>query len=876
MLTQTIRRQFLQYFKDHQHTVVPSSPVIPHDDPTLLFINAGMNQFKDVFLGKSHRDYTRAASSQKCIRVGGKHNDLENVGHTSRHLTFFEMLGNFSFGDYFKEQAIKYAWEVSTNIFGFDPKDIWPTVFRDDDEAFELWIKYVPAERITRFGEKDNFWVMGDTGPCGPCSELYFDRGPKYGQARNPAEDSEGNRYLEFWNLVFMQYNTLPSGERESLPKPSIDTGSGLERVIALKMDVDSVFETDVLRSLIAKIETISGITYHIHDARSAAFRVIADHLRCLAFAIADGVQPSNVDRGYVLRKVLRRAVRYGRSLGMDRPFLADVLPQLISTMGSDYPELVKAQERITEILTIEEEGFIRTLKRGGNILNQIIEKAQATHHIISGDDAFKLKDTYGLPIEEILLIAKDTDLKVDEKRYQQLEKEAKERSRSTQKVIHQVATESVFVEFTKESGETKFLGYTHASADSKIAGLVVNGEFVQSMEVGQEGLVFLSETPFYAEMGGQIGDTGYLEGPNQYFSVQDCVAPYKGLVAHKGVLQRGTLQVGDSITAIIDRERRQKIANNHTATHLLHWALHRVLGEHIKQAGSVVDAQRLRFDFSHHKALSVEEIRQIEDLINDKIRENLPVKWYEMKYDEAQKREDIKQFFGEKYGSLVRVVDIDYSKELCGGTHTSAVGNIGLFRIVKEGSIAAGIRRIEAVTGREAEQFSRQSEDVLSSIAQTLKTPVYQVQERLEKLLEENHQSMQELKNLRRNQLNVLIESLLSQAMQTNGLRFIVAEVPLSIEDLRQCVDLTLERLGSGIVLIGTALPEKCQLMAKVSDDYVKKGISAHELIKLAMPIVEGSGGGKPQMAQGGGKAPQKLLEALERVKEFLNQKRL
>lgn len=874
MLTQTIRRQFLQYFKDHQHAVIPSSPVIPHDDPTLLFINAGMNQFKDVFLGKSHRDYTRAASSQKCIRVGGKHNDLENVGHTSRHLTFFEMLGNFSFGDYFKEQAIQYAWEVSTNIFGFEPKDIWPTVFRDDDEAFELWTKYVPAERITRFGEKDNFWAMGDTGPCGPCSELYFDRGSKYGPARNPAEDSEGIRYIEFWNLVFMQYNTLSTGEREKLPKPSIDTGSGLERVVALKMGVDSVFETDILRSIIAKIESISGIAYHTHDIRAAAFRVIADHLRCLAFAIADGVQPSNVDRGYVLRKVLRRAVRYGRSLGMDRPFLADVLPQLISTMGSDYPELVKGQERISEILTIEEEGFIRTLKRGGNILNQIIEKAQTTDHIISGDDAFKLKDTYGLPIEEILLIAKDTDLKVDEPRYQQLEKEAKERSRNTQKVIHQVATESVFAEFAKENGETKFLGYTHACTDSKIVGLVVNGEFVQSMQEGQEGLVLLNETPFYAEMGGQIGDIGYLENANQYFNVQDCVSPYKGLIAHKGVLQRGILQLGDSVTAIIDRERRQKIANNHTATHLLHWALHRVLGEHVKQAGSVVDAQRLRFDFSHHKSLSLEEIRQIEDLINNKIRENQPVKWYEMKYDEVQKREDIKQFFGEKYGSFVRVIDIDYSKELCGGTHTSAVGNIGLFRIIKEGSIAAGIRRIEAVTGHEAEQFSRQSENTLLNMAQALKTPVHQVQERLEKLLEENRQSMQELKNLRRNQLNVLIESLINQTTQIHGLRFIVAEAPLSIEDLRQCVDLIFERIGSGIVLIGTALSEKCQLMAKVSDDYVKQGISAHELIKIAMPIVEGSGGGKPQMAQGGGKSPHKLLEALERVKEFLNQK--
>lgn len=874
MLTQTLRRQFLQYFKERQHALIPSSPVIPHDDPTLLFINAGMNQFKDVFLEKSHRDYKRAVTSQKCIRVGGKHNDLENVGHTNRHLTFFEMLGNFSFGDYFKEQAIQYAWEVSTKIFEFNPDDIWPSVFREDDEAFEIWTQYVPLERITRMGEKDNFWAMGDVGPCGPCSELYLDRGPQYGQAKNPIEDVEGNRFLEFWNLVFMQYNTLPSGVKEPLPKPSIDTGAGLERIVSLKMGVDSVFETDVLGSLITRIETVSGIPYHIQDTHAPAFRVIADHLRCLAFAISDGVQPSNIDRGYVLRKVLRRAVRYGRLLGINRPFLADILPQLISTMGPDYPELMKGQERIAEILTIEEENFIRTLKRGGNILNQVIEKAQATNQLISGNDAFKLKDTYGLPIEEILLIAKDSGLQVDEKRYQQLEQEAKERSRNMQKSAHQLATENVFAEFTEKYGQTKFLGYTHAVVDSKIIGLIVNNEFIQKMEEGQEGIVFLAETPFYAEMGGQVGDTGHLEGPYQYFSVQDCQAPYQGLIAHKGFLQRGSLQVGDTVSAVIDRTRRQKIANNHTATHLLHWALHCVLGEHVKQAGSVVDPQRLRFDFSHHKALSLEEIRQIEDLINSKIRENLSVKWYEMPYEEVQKLSEVKQFFGEKYGSLVRIIDMGCSKELCGGTHASAIGNIGFFRIAKEGSIAAGIRRIEAVTGSEAEKLSRQSEDVLLQIAQILKVPVHQIQERLEKLLEENRQSAQELKTLRRHQLNILVESLLTQTIQIGNLRFAIAEVPLSVEEMRQCVDLTLERLGSGIVLLGAIAADKCHLIAKASEDAIKQGVSSYELIKIVMPIVEGSGGGKPQTSQGGGKAPNKLPEALERAKEFLSQK--
>ncbi|WP_068469089.1 alanine--tRNA ligase [Candidatus Protochlamydia phocaeensis] len=871
MLTQTIRRQFLQYFKDHQHAVIPSSSVVPHDDPTLLFINAGMNQFKDVFLGNSHRDYKRAATSQKCIRVGGKHNDLENVGHTSRHLTFFEMLGNFSFGDYFKAQAIQFAWEVSTKIFGFEPDRIWPTVFREDDEAFEIWTQYVPAERITRFGEKENFWAMGDTGPCGPCSELLYDRGSHFGKASKPIEDTDGERFLEFWNLVFMQFNRQPSGEKEPLPKPSIDTGAGLERVISLKMGVDSLFETDVLRSIIAQVESITGLPYHPNDNRAPAFRVIADHLRCLAFAIADGVQPSNVDRGYVLRKVLRRAVRYGRQLGMDRPFLADVLPQLVSTMGSDYPELIKGQQRIAEILTIEEEAFIRTLKRGGNILNQVIEKAQASDRVISGDDAFKLKDTYGLPLEEILLIAKDSDLSLDQPRYQQLEEEAKQRSRSVHKSVHQIAGENIFADFVKQNGETKFLGYTHALADSKVLGLVVEGQFVSQLEEGQEALVILSETPFYAEMGGQVGDTGALENALSSFTVVDCIAPYKGLIAHQGKLEKGSLKVGDTVTASIDRERRQKIANNHTATHLLHWALHRVLGEHVKQAGSVVDAQRLRFDFSHHKALTLDELRHIEDLVNEKIRENAPVKYYEIKYEEAQKRDDIKQFFGEKYGSSVRVIDIDYSKELCGGTHTSAVGNIGLFRIAKESSIAAGIRRIEAVTGQEAEMLQRQEEDTLIHVAQLLKVPSHQIEERLSKLLEENKQFAQEIKELKKNQLNTLVDSLLAQADKTSQLPMVIAEVSGSIEELRFCLDLLSARFSSGAIVLGTALPDKCQLMAKVSDDWVKKGVSAHEIIKAIMPIVEGSGGGKQQAAQGGGKAPQKLLEALQHAKDYL-----
>lgn len=871
MNTQDIRRQFLLYFKEREHAVIPSSPVVPHDDPTLLFTNAGMNQFKDVFLGKSVRDYKRAATSQKCIRVGGKHNDLENVGHTRRHLTFFEMLGNFSFGDYFKADAIKFAWEVSTNIFGFDPKRIWPSVFREDDEAFELWTHYVPAERITRFDEKDNFWAMGDTGPCGPCSELLYDRGAKYGDARNPKEDPSGERFLEFWNLVFMQYNRNTEGVALPLPKPSIDTGAGLERIVSLKMDVDSVFETDILRGLIGQIEQVSGIPYHLENHQKApAFRVIADHLRCLSFAIADGAQPSNVDRGYVLRKILRRAVRYGRILGMNEPFLAKVLPRLVELMGQDYPEIVQGQRRIAEILTHEEEAFIRTLQRGGNMLNQITEHAASHGKRISGDEAFKLKDTYGFPVEEILLIAKDSDLTVDLERYQALELEAKERSRSVHKSTHQTASENQFEEFVEEHGANEFLGYSLQHAVGKVLAIAAaDGQFVSCLAEGEEGTVILDKTPFYPEMGGQVGDKGSLKNEHAFFRVENTQSPFKGIIAHIGKASKGALSVGDTITAAIDSHRRQKIANNHTATHLLHWALQKVVGEHIKQAGSVVDPDRLRFDFSHHKALTQEEIHQIEDLVNGKIRENLPVRWYEISYDEAQKRADIKQFFGEKYGSKVRVIDIDYSKELCGGTHTSAVGTIGLFRIAKESSIAAGVRRIEAVTGEEAEALARHTEELLFKTSGLLKTQPQKLIERVEKLLEENRQLGQAVKQAQKDRLDQVVNSLLARVEKIHQIPALIVNLTLSPDELRICADGIASKFSSGVIVLAGTTEEKCHVIARVSEDFVTKGIHANEIVKIIAPIIEGTGGGKSNSAQAGGKAPHKIEEALEKVRQ-------
>ncbi|OGN64605.1 MAG: alanine--tRNA ligase, partial [Chlamydiae bacterium RIFCSPHIGHO2_12_FULL_49_9] len=713
MLSQEIRRSFLNYFKSKGHTIVPSSPVIPHDDPTLLFINAGMNQFKDVFLGKSKRDYVRAVTTQKCIRVGGKHNDLDNVGHTSRHLTFFEMLGNFSFGDYFKKEAIAFAWEVATQVFALEAEKIWVSVYKDDDEAHALWEKHIPVNRIVRFGEKENFWAMGETGPCGPCSELLYDRGEKYGPAKNPKEDFSGERYLEFWNLVFMQFSKDASGKMEPLPKKSIDTGSGLERVASLKLEVDSVFQTDILRGLIAEVETISGKTYDLQNTTLApAFHVIADHIRSLSFAIADGVQPSNTDRGYVLRKILRRAVRYGRTLGLQRPFLAGLLPRLISSMGEDFPELKGAENRITEILTLEEEAFIRTLQRGGQLLGQVIERSQKEAQKITGEDAFKLKDTYGFPLEEIQLIAKDENLDVDLKRFQELEDEAKNKSRKAHKTEAQKFDPNFFADFTK----THFDGYQHTSTESKLLGIVMGGQFVSHIESGQEGILLLDKTPFYPEMGGQVGDTGEIQKGTNAFQVYDTTAPFPGVIAHLGKMGSGTLKKNDQVVASIDVKRRVEIRNNHTATHLLHWALQKVLGPHIKQAGSLVDEKRLRFDFSHHKPLSPAELKEIERLVNEKIRENLPVQTYELSFEEAQKRSEIKQFFGEKYGDRVRVVDIEFSKELCGGTHALRAGDLGLFKIAKESSIAAGVRRIEAVTGKYAEELIEAGEAILQS----------------------------------------------------------------------------------------------------------------------------------------------------------------
>ena len=864
MNSQEIRRQFLNFYRSKGHTIVPSSAVFPYDDPTILFTNAGMNQFKDVFLGNSKRDYSRASTTQKCIRVGGKHNDLENVGHTSRHLTFFEMLGNFSFGDYFKKEAIEFAWEVTTQVFGFDPEKVWASVYKEDDEAYQLWEKFLPKSRIVRFGEKENFWAMGDTGPCGPCSELLYDRGEIYGPAKSPTEDATGERYLEFWNLVFMQYSRGADGVLTNLPKQSIDTGAGLERVVSLKMGVDDVFQTDILRSLIARVEEISGVTYQ--PANAAPFQVIADHIRSLSFSIADGVQPSNTDRGYVLRKILRRAVRYGRMLGLQKPFLADVLPKLISLMGSDFPELKAAEQRIAEILTLEEEAFIRTLQRGGQLLGQVMDRSRHTT-IISGSDAFKLKDTYGFPLEEILLIAKDEGLTVDLPQFEKLDEEAKEKSRKAHKTASQQFDQNFFADFTAKNKPAQFIGYEKTECEAKVLGLVVEGKFVDQLAEGQEAILLLDTTPFYPEMGGQVGDIGTIGN----FQVYDTTAPFPGVIAHLGKMGAGSLRLNDSVHAAIDQAQRIDIQNNHSATHLLHWALQNVLGGHIKQAGSLVDEARLRFDFSHHKSMTPAELRQIEELVNARIRENTPVKCYELPFAEAQKKPEIKQFFGEKYGDQVRVIDIDFSKELCGGTHTSRIGTIGLFKIAKESSIAAGVRRIEAVTGKHAERLVQEEEDLLAQAALLLKATPAALCERLQSLIEENKALSLELKGLRKEKLKTLADQCLAKKELVGTTPLIALELSIEAEDLSGFIEEVLQKLKSGVVAIGAKSADKCQLVIGVSADLVQKNISAAALIKEAASAIEGGGGGKQTLAQAGGKKPEGLPQAFEKIRQAL-----
>jgi alanyl-tRNA synthetase len=865
ILSSQIRKKFIEYFKSQGHRHISSSPVVPHDDPTLLFTNAGMNQFKDLFLGKSKADYTRAVSSQKCVRVGGKHNDLDNVGHTSRHMTFFEMLGNFSFGDYFKQDAIKFAFEVTLNAFEFEFEKLWVTVYKDDDEAYEIWKNYVPEKRIVRLGEKDNFWAMGDVGPCGPCSELYYDRGEKFGKASSILEDVTGERYLEFWNLVFMQYNRFQDGRLEKLPNQSIDTGSGLERVISLKMGVDTVFGTDIMQHLIRNVEKISHQKYTPTNLDLApAFHVISDHIRSLSFAIADGAVPSNVDRGYVLRKILRRAVRYGKRLHLNEPFLAKLVPSLVDVMGDDYPELKSSQSKIQEILTLEEENFHRTLKRGGNILTSIIDKALLNpKKELIGEDLFKLKDTYGFPIEEILLIAKDTGLSANLEAYELLEEQAKERSRKAHQTTQQIAGKNIFEGFAEKNGSCDFIGYSQPISDATIIGIVIQDQFSNMIEENSSGLLILNQTPFYPEKGGQVGDSGVIEHHLAKFAVEKTTTPFPGIIVHHGKVVKGTFLTGEPVQASIDQGRRDQIKIHHTATHLLHKALQDVLGDHIKQAGSLVDADRLRFDFSHHKALSQEELKTIEKAVNQKIHEHRNVKTYEKEYEEIKSSTDIKQFFGDKYGKVVRVVDIDlYSKELCGGTHVENTKDLLLFRIVKESSIGSGVRRIEAVAGTAAIEFLETKETLVYSVSQLLEVDQQKLLQRVETLIEEMKTLKQEQKELKKLKSQTFKSALLKEKQVVKNYSLVIDLIDCDPSDL-QSITQEISQEGNVDVVF---LVKDSQFCLKLSKKLVEKGAKALTLVQSLKEEIGCMGGGKEDYAQG--KIQHKDKIALAKVK--------
>lgn len=771
------------------------------------------------------------------------------------------MLGNFSFGEYFKKEAIRFAWDLTMEVFQFDPARIWVTVFKEDEEAFELWTEIVSENRIVRMDEKDNFWSMGETGPCGPCSELYYDRGPRYGDADSIINDLTGERYLEFWNLVFMEFNRDMSGKMTPLPKPSIDTGVGLERVVSLKMEVDTLFATDILSALIARTEEVTGKTYAASNAETApAFHVIADHIRSLAFAIADGAQPSNVERGYVLRKLLRRAVRYGKILDKKQPFLAEILPSLIDLMGEDYPELRVAQHQIEEILTREEETFLRTLRRGDNLLNGIIAGAKERKcQEITGDEAFKLKDTYGLPLEEILLIAKDFHLSVNLEAYQLLEEEAREKSKLARgKEVESVIQQPLYQEFLDSNGGCNFVGYADLTVEAFIKAVIVKGLSVPFLKEGESGMIILDQTPFYPEKGGQVGDTGLLlNEKGASFKVSHCHSPHPGIIIHEGSCLSGVIEVGSEVRAEVDRDLRQLIQNNHTATHLLHWALGQLLGSQIRQAGSWVTSSRLRFDFNHSKPLSKEEIEQIEDQVNGKIRENRVIKVYSLLYAEAQRDPSIKQFFGDKYGDEVRVVDIGESKELCGGTHTNRTGTIGYFRFIKESSIAAGTRRIEAVTGKFADEFLR------------LKEKEYQHQ--IDRQRGEIEEFQHQLKVFRRRVAVEAAEQALKKIDKIGQVPFLATVVDVRPEEMPLVVEEIMKKLFSGILLIACRDQEKCQVVLRMTLDIVKRGVNAADLLKKTAFLIDGSGGGRPEAAQAGGKAPMGVEELFKKVIEYL-----
>ena len=862
MKSSQIRSAFLEYFKKHDHEIVPSSSLIPANDPTLLFTNAGMVQFKDVFLGKESRPYTRAASSQRCVRAGGKHNDLENVGYTARHHTFFEMLGNFSFGDYFKQEAIHYAWEFLTKDLGLPPEKLWVTVYEEDDEAADIWLKEVGVDpkRFGRIGAKDNFWSMGDTGPCGPCSEIFYDHGPDVAGGPPGSADADGDRYIEIWNLVFMQFDRTADGQLHPLPKPSVDTGMGLERLAAVLQGVHNNYDIDLFKNLIKPAAELAGIS----DLQNTSLRVIADHIRACAFLITDGVVPSNEGRGYVLRRIIRRAIRHGNKLGLREPFFYKLVKPLCNEMGEAFPELLKAKTEVERLLKQEEERFAKTIEHGLAILNEAIK--QLSGKIIPGTTAFKLYDTYGFPVDLTADIAREQGLSVDMEGFEKAMDEQRKRGQEGSQfdVDYHAGLEL--------QGHTEFTGYEKTQDKAKVLSLYRDGVAVDELKEGDKGLVVLDRTPFYAESGGQVGDTGYIESAAAQFEVHD-TQKQQDVFTHIGVISQGVLKVGDTVTASIDSRLRQNIADNHSATHLLHAALRKVLGEHVTQKGSLVQAGRLRFDFSHFEPVTVSQLSEIESLVNEKIRANLAVDTRLMKQDEAIAAGAM-ALFGEKYGDTVRVLSMgDFSVELCGGTHVNRTGDIGVFKIISETGTAAGVRRIEAVAGAAALQWINDNDHRLQRIASLVKAGRDDVESKVNQLLRRNKELEKELEKLQGQLASSRGGDLASQAQDIEGIKVLAARLDgVDPKSLRDTMDQLKNKLGSAAVVLATVQGDKVSLVAGVTKDQTDR-VKAGNLVNVVAEQVGGKGGGRPDMAMAGGNNPAALDAALRAVPDWVRQ---
>ena len=871
-----IRESFLKYFAGKGHTQVTSSALIPKDDPTLLFTNAGMVQFKNAFLGLENRGYTRAVSCQKCARAGGKHNDLENVGVTARHHTFFEMLGNFSFGDYFKEEAIAWAWEYLIDVVGLPKDKLWVTIYNDDNEAYDIWNKKmkVPQDRIVRMGEKSNFWMMGETGPCGPCSEIIYDQGEGVGCGRPECDlDCGCDRYLEIWNLVFTQYDRDENGKLNPLAKPSIDTGMGLERLTAVIQDVKSNYDTDLFAPIIRFMEKTSGKTYGKNADNDVSIRVIADHSRAVTFLIGDGIMPSNEGRGYVLRRILRRAARHGKMLGINKPFLHQSAQVVIDMMKGFYPDLVEKSSYITKVILNEEQRFMETLDAGLRILQ---EETAALRHtgksVLPGSLIFKLYDTFGFPTDLTADIVKRDGFTLDNDGFNAEMEQQRIRARGAWKGSGEEAVAECYLKASSSGIVSEFCGYEGLiKAQSKVAAIFINGQSVQSAKEGQDADIVLTATPFYGESGGQAGDTGYLEGTGFSFRVSDTKKPIDKFIVHKGIVQEGKIKVDDAAQLIVDEERRRAIAANHSGTHILQAALKAVLGDHIKQSGSQVNAAGLRFDFTHFSKISDEEMRRIEEIANNMIRKNLDVKTEVCALEDALKT-GATAVFDEKYGATVRIVKMgEMSMELCGGTHVQRTGDIGLLKVVHESAIAAGVRRIEAVTGREALTHVQKAEEELKKAAGLFKANPLELADRADKLFKHTRDLEKEIETLKGKLAAKDSGDLMNQTKEIGGVKVLAVEVSIAdAKTLRDFGDKLRDKMESGIILLGSKAGEKALLLCMVTKDLAGK-YHAGNIIKELAPLVGGSGGGRPDMAQAGGTQPENLEKVFPVLEKLL-----